>query len=423
MKKFFTLVFLCTVAAVSAQTADSVTLGASYAGKGYYTIGTGNDTVTVNNDWDIAVASYALMTVSIRINAGFGVELYRSTGDTTAWTTLDTAGLQGGVTWLRCHDSDTSFEPSAFEAYATGHPNYGWGNYNNITHNVIGDKLFVIRLAGTVPVYKKVWIKSFNSMSNSVDIRVSNLDNTSDNSFNIAKNSNKNYSYVALATGMVMDREPLKNSYDLMFEKYETDLGGGTYYNVTGVKSNDGVKVTKANNILPADAYNVWYSTYQPSSTNLIEIGSDWKYFDMGTFQWVIEDSVSYFVEDLQGDVYQIWFTGFSGSGTGKSVFNVRQAGWVSVEEQGNSIANFNVYPNPAADFINVAYTMDNEYNSAVLNILDVNGKFISSQKLGNNLGFNQSLIDLTALHLSGGVYVAQVVVGNSAATQKFIIR
>lgn len=423
MKKFFTLVLLSTVISVSAQTADSVTIGTSYAGKGFYTIGTGNDTITTNNDWDIAVASYTLMTVSIRINAGFGAELYRSTGDTTTWTTLDTAGLQGGVNWLRCHDTDTSFEPSAFEAFATGHPNYGWGNYNSITHNVVGDKLFVIRLAGAVAVYKKVWIKSFNAGSNSIDIRVSNLDNTGDNTFNVARNSNKNYSYVALATSMVMDREPLKDSYDLTFEKYETDLGGGTYYNVMGVKSNDGVKVTEANNILPADAYNVWYSTYAPASTNMLEIGHDWKTFNMISFQWEIEDSLSYFVEDLQGDVYQIWFTGFGGSGTGKSVFNVRQAGWVSVEEQGNSIANFNIFPNPAADFINVSYTMDNEFNSATLNIVDVTGKFITTQKLGNNLGFNQTVIDLTSMNLSPGVYVAQVLIGNSMATQKFIIK
>jgi len=423
MKKFFTIVLLSLAVSVQAQVADSVTLGPGYGGKGFYTLTTANDTVIMNNDWDIAIASYTLMTVSIRINAGFGVEVYRSTGDTTTWTTLDTTSLQGGVTWLRCHDADTSYEPSAFEAFATGHPNYGWGNYNNITHDVVGDRLFVVRLAGVAPVFKKVWIKKFNSMTNSVDIRVSNLDNTSDNTFNIAKNSNKNYSYVALATSMVMDREPLKDSYDLSFEKYETDLGGGTYYNVTGVKSNRNVKVTEANNILPADSYAIWYSNYQPSSTNMIEIGSDWKTFNMGTFMWDIEDSLSYFVEDLQGDVYQMWFTGFGGSATGKSIFNVRQAGWVSVEEQGNIIANFNVYPNPASDFINVAYTMDNEFNSATLNIFDVTGKYITSQKLGNNLGFNQTVIDLTSMNLSPGIYVAQVVVGNSTATKKFIIR
>ena len=423
MKKFFTIVLLSTVISLQAQTPDSVTIGASYANKGYYTLNTMNDTIVPHNDWDIAVASYALFTVSIRINAGFGVELYKSAGDTTAWSSLDTTGLQGGVTWIRCHDSDTSFEPSAFETGATGHPNYGWGNYNSVTHDVIGDKIYVVRLAGPTAVFKKVWIKKFNAVNNSIEIRVANLDNTSDNMVIVFRNTNKNYSEVSLATGTIMDREPAKGSFDLVFEKYETDLGGGYYYPVTGVKSNQGVKVTKASQILPSAAYSNWYSNYYPSATNMIEIGYDWKTFDMGTFQWTIEDSLSYFVQDLQGDVYQITFTGFGGSTDGKSVFNVRQVGWVSVEEQGNTIANFNIYPNPASDFINMAYTMDNAFETATLHIIDINGKYISSQKLGNNQGFNQTMIDLTSMHLASGVYVAQLIVGNSAATQRFIVR
>ncbi len=419
MKKFFTMILLGSVMGIQAQTADSVSIGAGYAGKGFYTLGTGYDSVASNTDWDIAIASYALQTVSIRINAGFGAELYKSTGDTTSWATLDTAGLQGGVTWIRCHDSDTSFEPSAFEAGATGHPNYGWGNYNSITHDVIGDKVFVIRLAGMSPVYKKVWIEKFNAMGNSVDIRMANLDNSSDTTITVNRNINKNYLYVAMATSTIIDKEPVKTSYDLMFERYEANVG--IYYPVTGVKSNQGVKVAEANTILPDDALTNWYSNYYPSSTNMTEIGHDWKIQPPPV--WTMVDSVSYFIEDLQGDVYQLWFTAFGGSSNGKYVFNVRQAGFVSVEEQGNTIANFNVYPNPATDFINVAYTMDNEFSTATLNIIDINGQFITSQKLGNNEGFNQTIIDIAGLNLSSGIYVAQVIIGNSTATQRFIIR
>lgn len=419
MKKFFTMILLGSVMGIQAQTADSVSIGAGYAGKGFYTLSTGYDSVASNTDWDIAIASYALQTVSIRINAGFGAELYKSTGDTTSWATLDTAGLQGGVAWIRCHDSDTSFEPSAFEAGATGHPNYGWGNYNSITHDVIGDKVFVIRLAGMSPVYKKLWIEKFNAMGNSVNIRMANLDNSSDTTITVSRNINKNYLYVALATSTIIDKEPVKTSYDLMFERYEAYVG--IYYPVTGVKSNQGVKVTEASAILPDDALTNWYSNYYPSSTNMTEIGHDWKIQPPPV--WTMVDSVSYFIEDLQGEVYQLWFTAFGGSSNGKYVFNVRQAGWVSVEEQGNTIANFNVYPNPATDFINVAYTMDNKFSTATLNIIDINGQFITSQKLGNNEGFNQTMIDIAGLNLSSGVYVTQVIIGNSTATQRFIIR
>jgi hypothetical protein len=419
MKKIFTIVLLSTFIGLQAQTPDSVTIGPGYGGKGYYTLATGHDTITPNTDWDIAVASYALFTVSVRINGGFGTELYKSSADTATWATLDTTGLQGGVTWIRCHDSDTSFEPSAFETGATGHPNYGWGNYNSITHDVIGDKMYIVRLAGMTAVYKKVWIKKFDAINNAFHIRISNLDNSGDNTITVNRNSSKNYSYVALATGTVMDREPGKLSYDLIFDRYEANIG--IYYPVTGVRSNAGVKVTQADNMLPDDAMANWFSTYYPSSTNMTEIGHDWKIAPPPV--WIMVDSVSYFIEDLQGDVYQVWFTGFGGSTDGKYKFNVRQVGWVSVEEQGNTIANFNVYPNPATDFITVAYTMDNEFSTATLNIIDINGRFITSQKLGNNQGFNQTMIDISGMNLPSGIYVAQVVVGNSAATQRFIVQ
>jgi hypothetical protein len=419
MKKFFTIVLLSGLISLNAQTADSVSIGPGYGGIGYYTLATGNDTVTANNDWDIAIASYAMFTVSIRINGGFGTELYKSTGDTTTWSTLDTAGLQGGVNWIRCHDSDTSFEPSAFEEGATGHPNYGWGVYNNITHDVIGDKLFVVRLAGMTAVYKKVWIQKFDAINNDIIIRVADLDNNNDNIITVNRNSSKNYSYVALASGTIMDREPAKTSFDLIFDRYEANVG--IFYPVTGVRSNQGVKITEVAGMHPDDAETNWFNMFYPSSTNMTEIGHDWK--TPPPPAWTVTDSLSYFVEDLNGDVYQIWFTAFRGSATGTYVFNTRQVGWVSVEEQGNTIANFNVYPNPVADLVNIAYTIDNEFAHATLNIMNINGEVISSQILGNNQGFNLVTLDIANMNLSSGVYVAQVLVGNTAATQKFIVR
>lgn len=420
MKRIFTLFLIATSIGIQAQTADSVSIGGGYPNRAFYTLGTASDVTILNNNWDIAVAVYSTQTASIRINGGFGVQLFRAeAGDTTAWSTLDTAGLSSSANWLRCYDSDTSFEASAFEYPGVSFPNYGWGIYNTITHDVLGVKLFVIKtVAGT---FKKVWVKNQNAVANSITIRTANLDNSNDTTFTLGKTAtSKNYKYYNFTTGVLDDTEPANTSYDLMFARYETDLGGGMYYPVTGVLSNDGIKVTEARYILPVQALAVYYSTYYPSSVNMTEIGNDWKAFS-GT--WVIEDSLSYFVEDINGDIYQITFTGFVGSGAGKYLFNVTQAGWASVEDNGTSIANFNVYPNPAADFINVAYTIDNEFDVATLSILDLNGKLITTQKLGNNNGFNSTQIDLSALNISSGIYIANVQVGNASSTQKFIVR
>ncbi len=421
MRKLFTLGMFVLGMGLHAQTPDSVSIGAGYTGKGFYTLGTGADVVILNNTWDIAIATYGIQTASVRINGGFGVQLFRyDGGDTTAWSSLDTAGLGAGTNWLRCFDSDTSFEPSAFEYPSASHPDYGWGLYNNVTHDVVGKKVFVLKTVGGA--YKKVWIKNQRAIGNTITIRMADLDNNNDTTVTFSKNvASKNYVYVDVAAAVLTDNEPANTSFDLMFARYEANLGGGMYYPVTGVMSNDGIKVAEAGAILPNDAYNNWYNLYFPNSTNMTEIGHDWKIQPPPV--WTMVDSLSYFVEDLQGDVYQVWFTAFGGSTNGKYVFNVRQAGWVSVQEENNTIANFSIYPNPASEFINVAYTLDNEFTEATLNIIDLNGKFITSKILSNNQGFNQIMIDLVGLNLSSGLYIAQVGVGNNFASQRFIIK
>ena len=54
-------------------------------------------------------------------------------------------------------------------------------------------------------------------------------------------------------------------------------------------------------------------------------IGSDWKSFDMGTFSYVIEEDLSYFIKKGESDIYQLIFTGTDGSATGKMVFKVEK--------------------------------------------------------------------------------------------------
>ena len=53
-------------------------------------------------------------------------------------------------------------------------------------------------------------------------------------------------------------------------------------------------------------------------------IGSDWKTFDMGSFTYVVEPDLCYFVKS--GDMtYKIVFTGTDGSASGKMVFDIEK--------------------------------------------------------------------------------------------------
>ena len=54
------------------------------------------------------------------------------------------------------YNSMASWEEGAFAAHANGYPDYGWGKYNTITHAVVGDSLFVIKLQDGS--YKQLWM-------------------------------------------------------------------------------------------------------------------------------------------------------------------------------------------------------------------------------------------------------------------------
>lgn len=401
-----------------AQVPDSVAMGPAYANKVFYSMAAGEVGQMTYNNWDIAVAVYGIQTASVRINGGFGAQLFQyDGGDTTAWASLDTAGLMAGTDWKRCYDSDTSFEPSAFEYFMTGHPNYGWGVYNSVTHNVVGVKLFVLKTVSGG--FKKVWIKGQESINNTMTIRVANLDNSSDTTVTFSKSyTNKNYVYLALSNMQVNNPEPDNTTYDITFQKYEAYvMPPGMYYPVTGVWSNQDVLVAEARNIHEDDAQ---FGNYT-FTDNMGEIGYDWKIQPPPA--WTIVDSLSYFVQTPAFNIYQIWFTRFDGSSTGKAVFNVRQIAAASVEDEGNIIGNFTVYPNPVSDRVNILYSMEQNYADGTCSITDLNGRELYKAVLGNGQGLHTHSIDVRSLGLTSGIYLVRLQVGTSNAVQKLIVQ
>jgi hypothetical protein len=423
MKKLFTILAGLLPLALSAQTADSVEIGAGYSNKVFYSMANGEVSQTANNDWHIAVATSAFSS-ALRINGAFKTLLFRyEGGDTTAWATLDTAGLASLTNWTLCTDPDSSYDPSAFEYGATGHPDYGWAVYNNVTHDLVGDKLFVIKTGSGA--YKKVWVKKKEAMTGIVTIRIAGLDNSGDNVVSVnTSGANVHYMYVNAETNAVIDNDADKGSYDLVFAKHQytrytwlVDMFAG-YNSTAGVVSNIGVKVAAALEIPVNDAV---YTNYTLVDTNMIGIGGNWK--TLVNNAWQVEDSTSYFIEDLNGDVWQLWFTYFGNSSNGKYVFNKRQVAFVSVEENNATIGNFNVYPNPATDNVNVVYTIDNNYSHGTLSILDLTGKQVYRQTVGNNSGFNNYVINVNTLGLTSGIYMVRMEIGNSQSVQKLIVQ
>ncbi len=87
---------------------------------------------------------------------------------------IDTSGITG---WPQMYNSMASWEEGAFGANALGHPDYGWGVYNMISHGLTGDSIFVIKLSDDS--YKRLWIVDRTATA-VYTIRIADLDGSNE---------------------------------------------------------------------------------------------------------------------------------------------------------------------------------------------------------------------------------------------------
>ncbi|MCO6500355.1 MAG: T9SS type A sorting domain-containing protein [Vicingus serpentipes] len=414
-RKLLLIATLFSVGCISAQVVDTVSTGIGYANENYYTLDNGNEVPIIRSDWDLAFASDGLggSSSTIRINGGMGTECWVYSNDTTQWSTLDTTAFAWTTNQLV--NADTSWTVGAFENKVPVNGfDLGWGTYNMITHAVNGDRIFILKLANGD--YKKLVITSL--ISGVFSFRYANLDGSGYMNTTITKSnySGKNFGYYSIQNNQTVDREPLSASWDLLFTKYITDLGGGTYYAVTGVLANKGVSVAQANNV--PDVNNISYLSQVYDSSKINVIGYDWKSFNMSTFQYDIEDSLVYFASVPNGDVYKIIFTGFGGSSTGDYIFTKEKVFSVGIDEDEIESKILNVYPNPATDNINITFagTTDNTQ----ISIYDISGKEMFTRQVQNK-GLNKEKIDVS--NFKQGIYFITLTTANSKSTQKIIIK
>jgi len=290
--------------------ADSISMGASYADEVFYSLENGVVKTSPRSSWDIAFSTDP-MSSTILVNEGYGIELYTyPSGDLSAWDEVDISGIDE---WPLMYNSDTSWYFGAFDRNATGHPDYGWGVYNMLDHNVTGDSLFIIKLSdGSV---KKLLIEQRAAMTNSFSIKYGDIDVAGETKdITCGDYLSKNFIYFSFTSGEIIDIEPESDSWDLLFTKYWDE---SIPYNVTGVLTNTERETAEVRGVDPEVAD----TTDGVFSDDISIIGSDWKEFDMGTMTYLVESDLCYFVKS--GDeTYKIVFTLFEGSASGKVVFD-----------------------------------------------------------------------------------------------------
>ena len=415
MKKLLTIsIILLASTNLFAQTvvSDSVTMGAGYANQIWYSMSGGEVSQSPNNNWDIAFTNY-FMGASAYSNTAQGVTVFVVPNtDTLGFSVVDTTGYSG---WQQLNNSDTTWNRGAFNQNMGAFPDYGWGNYNQTSHEVTGDSLYLVRMgmAGSF-TFKKLWIIKKTVQGNWI-FKYANLDNSNTVTHTIlyADYIGKNFSYYSLTNDSALNREPASANWDITFTRYTTYspaigcIPGVGYFNVTGVLHNEKIVAAQMNG---ADFTSATLTT--PLDSNISTIGYDWKCSGQ------LVDSIVYFVKANGGSIWKLQFTKYEGSSTGKIVFNKSNlnVGISSVSEQINSMS---LYPNPSTG--NSSLIVDaKKAGVSALNIYNTVGETIATQTVTLKAGLN--ILPLNTIEIADGIYFVRNVSDKNSETLKLVI-
>jgi hypothetical protein len=338
-----------SVLAQSQETPDTISMSAGYLDEVYYSMGKGIVQTSPRTTWDIAFLTQK-MSSGILTNDGSGVILYTyPKSDTSGWASVDTNGL---TSWKPMFNDPDDWENGAFSRNALGHPDYGWGKYNTVTHDVVGDSLFIIVLRDQS--LRKLWIVKKKSVQDIYVFKYANIDGSNEQQFSLDLSGflRKDFYGFSLETNAPVDFQPAKTDWDILFTKYMSVQPNGSPYAVTGILSNNSMK-TKEFHQTPV-TLNDWQVGDWDSTRSTI--GYDWKYFDMNNFVYVVEDSLVYFILDRTGGVYKLVLTRFDGSSTGIVGFNKEKISTLGVSTMRPVSSALSVSPNPAKDSFTVFF-------------------------------------------------------------------
>ena len=410
---------LITLRPAQGQTVDSVSTDSGYTQQVWYNLETGETWSYNADDWDLAFVASGFGS-SIRINGGQGVRVWTyPDGDTADWATLDTTGM--AQNWPQLHNDPADWNLPAFSQGRVPNDAFdqGWGVYDIVTHHVTGDSLYVIKdVDGN---YGKLWIERLASGTYTFRYEVLGSDSTQN--FGISKDdyADRFFGYFSLTDGKARDLEPPKDDWDLLFHKYITFLspapGVSIPYGVTGIMLHPNARAIELTEVADPE------SEPQPDTAQFVTernvIGYDWKNFIFQERRYEIEDSLVYFVEASDGNVFRFIPTGFGGSANGTYYFNVEKTSTVTGQpelafDQVKPVA----YPNPVVD--GSLYIGGLEQNSGIntYQIHDVQGRQLQQ---GSLRGGKTNRINVS--ELPQGLYLLQMQSGNKVHTTRIQVQ
>ena len=160
---------------------------------------------------------------------------------------------------------------------------------------------------------KKLMIDSITSSS--YFIRYSNLDNSDYHSAIIKKDNNTNFTYLSFENNSVINIEPFKENWDLLFSQYTHLYEDNTEtpaYLVTGVYSNyiNDIVIAKdtMNSFKDITALNINSYIF---SNNQNEIGFEWKTYNFEEQIYTVDSKITYIIKSTSNRYFKLRFIDF----------------------------------------------------------------------------------------------------------------
>lgn len=425
--------------------ADSVEMGAGYANDIYYNLSNGNDQSAPSDNWDIAfqmsVFGDPMFNASVRANhikrdvQVYSLHRVASTdfGNLTAADTMVNMSTQ-------LVNQDSSWGRGAFTNNKSSNvTDYGWGKYDQSTHFLTGDSLYLVKANG---IFYQLWIQEYVSFGAPGTVgykfRVAKWDGTGDVTDSIkrvAPYTDRLFAYYDISTGKFIDREPARGDWDILFKQYQKDgQPGGQNPNklqaYTGVLTNAGIEAAKITGVSPNNINSTNYTTSLSSlSVATNTIGDDWKTFSGSAYD--LDTNTSFIIKSKvvsnMNTYYHMRITRFDGAFgpfTGKVVFETRVLGMIAVgvdELNKENKAKYSIYPNPATTNINVVIDAEKANNNTLIMITDVTGRVMQQANFDLNKGINAYSFDIAAF--PAGTYIITVANNSWKVSDKVVVQ
>ena len=228
---------------------------------------------------------------------------------------FDTTGLS---TWTNLYNSYDTWMQGAFEANRDLNDPYdfGWGSYDMSTHIISGDSIYILHTVNDN--YKAISIDQVSGGVYTVSHSDLDFSNFTTKTLDRSAYGTKNFFYYNVDNDVVKDLEPATANWDIVFTKYPIIFPGIGAYPVAGVLHNIGVRTSRVE-FTTDQTPSVNDTNSFPMNAGISTIGYDWK----DAFAGIVYDTLAYYVEDQNGNINELMFTGYGGSATGKMVFEV----------------------------------------------------------------------------------------------------